>query len=273
MSFTPFDDTQIPTRDPEATSDGYDTSAIDYYRQGIEISTNRVRFIGTQPKIWSGELDGSTEVTTYGQSAGYVDCDANGLGVKFDDHSKFDPVAFVRAGNDYPGPLEFNNGVPEEYDAIIEPLTIPYRLPTNEGPYHVHDVHGTLEDGNDFDDQINRGSSRIRQFEDLREPPQVRPFLDEGGDTIGGIRRDPFISPVEREAIPFDDCLGLGPDKRLNTSTASIQSAARAGIFGGEEDMLPYAEKSACAGWSYYGLDAARYGTDSIAFGGWACGS
>lgn len=273
MSFTPFDDTQTPTRDSEPTTDGYDTSAVDYYRQGIEISTNRVRFLGTQPKIWSGELDGSTEVTTYGQYVGYVDCDANGLNVKFDDHSRFDPIAYLRAGNDYPGPLEFNDGPPQDYDAVLEPFTIPFRRPTNEGPYYAHDVHGTLEDGNDFDSLIVRGSSRIQQFEDLREPPQVRPFLDEGGDSIGGIRRDPYVSPVEKEIIPFDDSLSLSPDKRLGTSTALMLSAAQVGIFEGEEDMLPYAQKSACAGWSYYGPSQSRYGTDSITFGGWALGS
>lgn len=273
MSFTPFDDTQTPTRDPEPTTDGYDTSAVDYYRQGVEISTNRVRFLSTQPKIWSGELDGSTAVTTYGQFVGYVDCDANGLGVKFDDHSKFDPVAYLQAGNDYPGPLEFNDGIPQEEDAVLEPLTIPYRRPTNEGPYYAHDVHGTLEDGNDLDSLVTRGSSRVQQFEDLRDPPQVRPFLDEGGDSIGGIRRDSYISPVERELIPFDDSLGMGPDKRLNTSNAALLATSQEGILLGEEDILPYAQKSACAGWSYYGLDEARYGTDSIAFGGWARGS
>lgn len=273
MAFTPFDDTQTPRRDAEPTTDGYDTSAIDYYRQGVEITTNRVRFMGAQPKIWSGELDGATNVTTYGQFVGYVDSNAKELGGKFEDLPKFDPVAYISMGNDYPGPIEFNDGAPQANEAVIEPLTIPFRRPANEGPYYAHGVHGSLEDGNDFDSYIVRGSSRIQQFYDLRPTPQVRPFLDEGGDSFGGIRRDPYVSPVVKEIIPFDDANTFSPDKRLQTSEAAFLSAASAGIVTGEEDMLPYAQKSSAAGSTYYGLNAGQYGTDSIAFGGWARGS
>jgi hypothetical protein len=273
MAFTPFDDTQTPRRDPESTADGYDTSAIDFYRQGVEISTNRVRFLGAQPKIWSGEIDGSTNITTYGQFVGYVDCDANGLSGKFEDLPKFNPVAFISQGDSYPGPIELNDGTPQSTDAVMEPLTIPYRKPANEGPYYAHGVHGTLEDGNDFDSYVVRGSSRVRQFYDILPAPTSRPFLDEGGDSFGGIRRDPFISPVSRELIPFDDALTLSFDKQLQTSSSTFLTAARNGIEIGEESLLPYGQKSAPAGSLYYGLRSAEFGTDSITFGGWARGS
>lgn len=273
MAFTPFDDTQTPRRDPAPTGDGYDTSAIDFYRQGVEITTNRVRFIGIQPKLWSGELDGATNVTTYGQFVGYVDSDVRGLGGKFDDLPKFNPVAYITMGNSYPGPIDLNNGPPEQTDAVLEPLTIPFRRPTNEGPYYAHGVHGALEDGNDFDSYIIRGSSRVQQFIDRRSPPQVRPFLDEGGDTFAGIRRDPYVSPVTREIVPFDDALSLSFDKRLQTTNSTLLQTAHAGITTGEEDMLPNAQKSSAAGTTCYGLNAGQYGTDSIAFCGWARGS
>lgn len=272
MPFSPFDDTQNKPRGPRPTRNGYNTSGWDQYRQGVEIINDRFRFLGTQPKMWSGNTDGSVSVVTYGQPRGAIEENPIGLESKFLDLPRFDPVAYISMGVAYPVPIQFNEGPLQQNEAVLEPLAIPFRKHSNEGPFFAHAIRGELEDGNNFDSYVTRNTNRIEQFVDFAAPKTPRFFLDEGGDTFGGIRRDPFAADIERKFTPFDDTLPYSPEKRLQTSNSTIKDLVAASARIGD-GLLPYGKKSVPAGWSYYGLNAGQYGTDSIVFGGWARGS
>jgi hypothetical protein len=273
MGFTPFDDAQTVVVPVRATRNGYDTSGWDLYRQGVEISNNKFRFLGSQPKLWSGNTDGSTDIVTYGQALGSIDENTTNLGSKFLDIPRFNPVAYIELGQDYPAPILFNEGPSQKEEAVIEPLTIPFRLPTNEGPFYAHSVRGEMEDGNSFDSHITRATNRFEQFIELHPPMNIRFFLDEGGDYFGTVLRSPYIADIERKIVPFDDTLPYSPESKLQTTNGTIKNIIHEGAKQGEENLLPYGKKSAQAGFSYYGLNSGQYGTDSVAFGGWACGS
>lgn len=271
--FTPFDDTQTVVRGPRPTRNGYDTSSWDIYRQGMEITNDRFRFMGTQPKMWSGTTDGAISTQTYGQSQGTIESNASGLDAKFQDYTVFNPLAYISMGIEYPLPVSFNEGASQEKDAMIEPLAIPFRMHSNEGPVYAHAIRAEIEDGNNFDNISAKSSNRTEQFIELAEPRSARYFLDEGGGYFGNILLDPYISAIERKIAPFDDTLPYSAENRLTTTNVAIRRAIRDGQRLGEQDLLPYGKKSAPAGYSYYGTNAGQYGTDSVTFGGWALGS
>lgn len=272
MIYTPYDDTQAITRAPQPTENGYNTSGWDLYRQGVEISTNKMRFLGSQPKIWSGEITGYTSVVTYGQNPGTIQGNEFGLESKFEDKPKFSPVAFIELGVSYPLPITFNDGPSEEDEATIEPLTIPFKKPTNEGPYYAHAVRGACEDGN-LEGHIVKSSNPVEQFVDLRPFVDVRFFLDEGADYFGNIPKEPYVADVGYVAVPFDDTKSFSLSKKLTSTSPTIQQIALDGSETGEVGLLPYGKKSSCAGFGCYGLNAGQYGTDSVAFMGWGLGS
>lgn len=272
MRFSPFDDTQTHVRPPSPTENGYDTSGWDLYRQGIELSRDRFRFMGSQPKMWSGETTGFSTVVTYGQDPGTIEGNGVGLESKFEDIPEFNPVAFISLGVSYPLPIVFNNGPSEELEATIEPLTIPFKKPSNEGTYCAHTIRGSYEDGS-FGGHIIKSTNPIEQFIDLTNLTSTRFFLDEGGDSFGNVPRDPFVADVGMVPVPFDDTLLFSPENKLRTTNSVFHEIAREGFETGEVDLIPYGKKSASAGFSYYGLNAGQYGTDSITFAGWSLGS
>lgn len=272
MPFTPFDDQRFPVRAPRPTQNGYDTRSWDQYRQGVEIINDRFRFLGTQPKFWSGETTGFAEIATYGQTEGFIEGNAFALESKFKDTPKFDPVAYIAMGTNYPRPIEFNDGPQQQDDGSIEPLTIPFKKHSNEGPYYAHAIRGEVADGNNFDSYILRSSSRTEQFIDLAPPPESRFFLDEGGGYFGNVPIDGYKARIERKSIPFNETLPYNPREKLRTTNVTfLEIASKGGQT--ENGLLPAGKKSTCAGWSYYGLNAGQYGTDSIAFAGWSRGS
>ncbi len=272
MQFSPFDDTQTHTRSPQPTENGYDTSGWDLYRQGVEITTDRVRFLGSQPKIWSGEASGYSTIVTFGQNPGAIDGNAIGLESKFEDLPEFNPVAFLTLGVAYPLPITFNDGPSEETEATIEPLVIPFKKPTNEGPYYAHAIRASYEEGN-IEGHIVKSTNPVEQFVDLRISLDTRFFLDEGAGYFGNLPRDPYVADVGFTPTPFDDTLPYSPDNKLTTTDSVFHQVIRDGSETGEVNLLPYGKKSAAAGFSCYGLNAGQYGTDSVAFLGWSLGS
>lgn len=273
MSFTPFDDAQTVIYFPSPTRDGMDTSGWDLYREGVEITSDKFRFLGTQPKIWSGTTDGQIEIVTYGQSEGNIEDDPIGLGAKYKDLPRFDPVTFIILGPNYPMPLVFNDGPIQQNEAAIEPLTIPFKLKTNEGPFYAHAPRAELCEGNEFDSYVTKSSNRFEQFYEIPIPGNIKFFLDQGGSRFGTVNLDQFIADTERIIVPFDDAQTLSPENKLTTLNSFIKIFEHNGERLGEENFIPYGKKSANAGFNNYGLNAGQYGTDSLAYIGFARGS
>lgn len=268
----PFNDTQTVVRPPPPSRDGMDTTGWDAYRQGVEISQNKFRFMGTQPKLWSGEITGETSIVTYGQNPGTIQADSIGLAAKFEDTPGFNPVAYIVLGVAYPLPITLNDGPSAEFESCIEPLAIPFRKPTNEGPHYAHAFRGDFENGN-TEGYVIRSTNQIEQFVGFQSSRNNKFFLDEGGDYFGNIPREPYISDVGNEPIPFDDTLPYLLNAKLKTTNQVFNQVEKLGSEMGQDNISPYGKKSSSAGCVVYGLNAGEYGTDSIAFNGWGLGS
>lgn len=276
MSFTPFDDTLTPRRYPRATTSG-SSFPYDHLRQGIEITTAKYLYAGSQPKFWAGAnnfvgqtsandtLDHAIKIVTYGQALGFVDYDGHSI---FEDLPKYDPVSYITLGDDYPLPIVLNEGPMQQDEAIIEPFTIPFRLKTNEGPIYARSPGGELEDGNNFLD-LKRGANRIEQFIDLQDPLTPVYFLDLGQEEFGNIRIDGFVTGTQRLSYPFDDTQQEFVVATATTTDETFIATLKDLDINNDEDLRPYKKKSANAGFCYVG---SQMGTDSISFGGYIKG-
>jgi hypothetical protein len=199
-----------------------DTREIDAFRQGVEISTEAHRFKGFGAKIWSGNIKGYTIIRTLGQALSFTEYKND---KRFNDLLiKFDPVAFIELGEEYPYPLVFNEGPQQNKETSIQPFTIPFRngRDTNEAQETSHDVRGSLEDGNQSVLKLHGFTNRIQQFVPFYNSNQeYSPFLDEGetsfGQTVSGsITMSGYVNGNEVNIVPFDD---IGSKKLLSQLT------------------------------------------------------
>lgn len=271
--FTPFDDSQqiiyIPTN---SGSGGMDTSQIDQFRQGVEIKTNHDRFMSTQPKIWSGDFNHYVTYNPIGQARSFTEYENSQI---WGDLPEFNPILFIELGGDYPLPIVFNDGPQEEEETILEPITIPFRRNSIEGPFFAHRVAGQIEDGNNFD-TVFKNSNRTSQFWEYDEPVQQRLFLDEGqaiyGSISDGITTEGYVFGEERLIRAFDDT--TLDDIQQSTSASSDLMDVLLGIkMNLNDDFRPARSRSAGANTFIYGRDSYKYNTDSIAYIGKIRGS
>lgn len=272
--FTPYNDTDGPrvqeaVKTFEIGTQGYDTSQIDRFRQGVSMRTNEHVYETMQPKIWAGNLKHVTRVVTIGQARSFTEFFDTKL---FEEKPEFNPVWYIE-DPDYPFPIIFNDGPQEEEEAIIEPFTIPMRKKSIEGPFYPRTPKASLEDGNGFDD-LRGGTNRVEQFIDYAQPLDPRFFLDEGQEYFGGVNNgsiiiEGFTPVIIRNLDPFNDTKDESIVDRLETNDADFISAVKALDVDLSEDIREtFTRKSATAGGDVYGPDNAIYGTDSIAFRG-----
>jgi hypothetical protein len=293
LEFFPFDDSdpletkiQAITLSSTPTSGGMDTSATDGLRQGVEILNGRHLFKSNQPKIWAGNFEHATRITTFGQFRSWTEYQNS---ITWNDNIiEFDPVFFIAIGgkDNYPYPLYFNNGPQQGEEAAIEPLTIPFRLDQFkiEGAYPIHRPKGNIEDGN-TDFALPYANSRTFQFIPYNPAITQNPFLDAGQQYIGlgpivdDIIIEGYVDYVRRVIEPFDDTEDEEIVKQLEIDTSTVDGQdfiAQLKLLSIEldEDIRgDYTQKSAAAGYDVYGPEQARYGTDSVAYVGWMRGS
>ena len=268
-------------------SGGMNTSAIDGLRQGVEIRTNKHLFKSNQPKMWSGNFKHDTRITTFGQFRSWSEYQ-NDISY-YDNVIPFDPVLYLKSqknGMDtYPYPIYFNNGPQQGEEAVIEALTKPFRLLQSmaEGAYPIHRPKGNLEDGNP-DTNLPQGNSRVVQFIPYVSQLIADPFLESGQKYIGDgtienmIIVEGYVDFVRTIIEPFNDL-----DNEKIVDQISLEDTVGNAIFITElkkldinldEDLRQtYTQKSATAGYTVYGPNQARYGTDSVAYVGWSRGS
>lgn len=229
LSSTPFNDTDEPRVQQsiigfDLAEQGMDTRAIDPYRQGVSIRTAKHRFAGMQPKIGTDSPCHYAKVVTYGQTVSFTQFQDD---VKFTDKiGVFDTVGYMNNPIAYE-PIIFNDGLQENIEAQMEPLTIPSKMSnmSDSGPYIQRSVHGTLEDGNKSV-HLERGNSRIQQFIDYQVSTSREPFLDEGDQYFGSrfmanvadFTNDPFMLYQLSASFSgssllhyFNDSVGNGP--------------------------------------------------------------
>jgi len=282
FDYAPFDDggedkLSITVAVSQQSGSGYATTLIDPYRQGVEINTSHQLYLGMQPKLWSGNLKHNAKIGTYGQARSWTEYENTKI---FDDQViKFDNLAYVTSPETYPMPIYLNDGPQSEEEAIVEPFTIPFRKSPQEGARPARAPKGALEDGNAFDSPVG-ATNRVLQFIDYSPPLTPRVFLDEGQEYHGNgslddqIILEGFVSYVDRLGEPFNDTCDEQIVTQVESPDATFTAALKALRIELDEDIRgTYSQKSAAAGSTLYGPDMGRYGTDSIAFGGWVRGS
>jgi hypothetical protein len=268
-------------------SGGMDTSATDGLRQGSEIRTNKHLFKSNQPKMWSGNFKHATRITTFGQFRSWSEYQ-NDISY-YDNVIEFDPVLYITSQKNgfdsYPYPIYFNNGPQQAEEAVIEPLTKPFRLIQSvaEGAYPIHRPKGNLEDGNP-DLNLPQGNSRILQLIPYASQLISDPFLDLGQRYFGAgsiedmIVVEGYVDFIRTIIEPFND---LDDEKVVDqlaladtSQNALFISVLKKLDINLDEDLRQtYTQKSATAGYTIYGPNQARYGTDSVAYVGWSRGS
>ena len=285
--FTPFDESragaiQRAAYDSTITDrKGTDTSAIDSFRQGIELTSQAYRFKGLGAKIWAGNVEGYTTVRTFGQSPSFTDFEGT---IAFEELPRFDPVSYLILGPGYPLPIVFNEGPQQNDEPGLQPFTIPFRNAKQdiEGTEKARGIHASLEDGNQDLNHIDGRNSRVEQFIPFETAAVViEPFLDEGqeyyGSAVSGsIVIEGFLWEDEGIIAPYDDEGNQKLINRLNTTDAEMLRilSTTSCSFNVDDDLRgSYGHRSAPAGSDVYGLDSARAGTDSIAYRGMIRGS
>ena len=268
---------------------GMNTSAFDRLRQGVEMSVPKHVYGTTQPKLWAGNLHHRPyQYNPYGQMRSWTEY--QNTTQYYDNTIPFDPIYYIKSqenGNiSYPFPIYFNNGPQEGEEASIEPLTIPFRLQSTvgEGAFPIHRPKGNLEDGNSTPD-IPQSNNRVLQFIEYNAPLTSDPFLDAGQQYIGDgpieddIIIEGYVDFNLRLGDPFDDTETSELVDQLVVNTSSldgpdfIEQLKLLHINLYDDIRETYTQKSATAGYTVYGPDQARYGTDSVTFSGWSRGS
>jgi len=291
LEYTPFNDVDPVKAQADAISiytttgsGGMETTSTDGLRQGVEIRTNKHLFVSNQPKMWSGNFEHAVKITTLGQFRSWTEYTNSKLWN--DNVIEFSASLYIKDPNNYAYPIYFNNGPQQGEEAIVEPLTLPYRLNKSviEGAWPIHRPKGNLEDGNP-DTNLPQGNSRILQFIPYEEQLVHDPFLDAGQQYIGAgpideqIMIEGYVDYVRTVIAPFDDTRDeeivkqvvlLGDDP---TDSSYLQLLKSLDINLDEDLRQDYTQKSATAGYSVYGPNQSRYGTDSVAYVGWLRGS
>lgn len=269
---------------------GMNTTAFDKLRQGVEMRLPKHVYGGTQPKLWAGNLlQRPRTFLPYGEARTWTEYE--NTTEYYDNTIPFNPVQYIQSQNNnintYPFPIYFNDGPQEGQEAIMEPLTIPFRAATSyvEGAFPARRPKGNLEDGNPTPD-IPQSNNRVYQFIEYNSPLTPDPYLDAGQEYIGAgsiedaIIREGYVDFVLRLGDPFNDrekVISIVKELYIETSTPEGQAFASAILkldIGLDDDIRgSYTQKSATAGYDVYGPGQARYGTDSIAYSGWGRGS
>lgn len=284
--FQPFDENMVSTlgNGTSGLEDGKDTSEVDSYRQGVELTTTNHFFKSTQPKLWvggfntNGSIHHKNEFTFYGQDSSFVSFFED---TKFHDNLRnYEPVNYLNENYDYPFPILLNGGPQVQQQAVIEPFTIPFKQQTNEPvKTPARGIKGSVDGGQT--NPLTFGNYVVVGFVDLKDNSTPLYFYDFGeqnfGETFeGSIRIPGYVSPQIPLTKPFDDQSQETKLKEfsMQTSDALYQAISALKAYSDDDHgIIPNGKKSASAGSDVYGPGRAKYGTDSIAYIGTYRGS
>jgi hypothetical protein len=261
-----------------------DTSEIDGYRQGVEL-THQKHFDAGTVKIWAGEPGHILRRNRYGMDKNFRN------DPRFEELDYFKPVDFLKA-QDLDSPLNFNiitfpiitsdNDQIENYtfDGIIEPFTIRARASffSIDVPFEAHEVKASMMNGNTDSTWSSDQILTVHRY-DLKE--QIG-FLDQYADAV------PFPNEEDNESLsvlahtvavvgffrhdkpplsPFEDTRFVRNTQQKSVYDSDLSTALSL-MTGSTDNYVSNAirKRSAICGWDYD--TNVEVGTDSLAFGG-----
>ena len=259
----------------QTTTDGMNTSPVDMFRQGVEITNNKFRFMTTQPKFWAGNIKHWVAVEAIGAPGDFTHFDNTN---EFDDNKiaeKWNPVRHLDDSAD--SFMLFNEGYQQEFASSMAPLEIPGKSKRLSDPKRP--ITGMKQDGGLIIQQrVRLATKDISYFEMSRER-----FSDHGQGNMfvsGSLTIKPIyvqqwtddtfaVFPPYHDEIQTDS-LANPLIQQLTNASPSIISVLLSGsnLDLDESSEADFEFRSATAGNQYGDKTTARYGTDSIAFGG-----
>jgi hypothetical protein len=251
---------------PTTGVSGSDTSQIDHLRQGVEITTDKYRYLGVY-KIGAGENDHVLQTSVYGQPSEFE------VVVPFEDLTDFDPTTHIENKDAAMFPIVRNNATfldPERFGAFIEPLSVGARdflLQTTE--FAAHTIRAHLQDGNE--DTFGKVDT-IQSLINTKQHAQQRSMFVDTSDNVGSSGGSVMIAGEttndEKLVYAFDDSKS---HQRAFIATVvsqisgSLHVAVLAMTGSSTDEYVQKNELSMGKGFTY---DLCQLGTDSLAFGG-----
>lgn len=235
-----------------------DMSAVDYWRQGVELTQDKHFYQGMIAKIWSGEKNHQLKQQSFGELQDQLFPEQT----NFQEVSVYSPVSFISR----PQPTieriivgsvpQYDTNV---YDGIIEPLAV-RRAPqfSSAGtPVEAHAFCGNLESGNfnKFSNADNVSQKTQINQEHLGESA----FKDRTDISTGSL-----VPVYTRKVSPFSDVQLLN-GMQIPPTASNVLINALQNMSPATDGYVPNGYRVSSAGFTFqntYGL-----GADSIAYG------
>lgn len=204
MTIIPFLEGKNPKDTPIRTyaSNSMDTSDVDPFRQGVELTQNK-HFQQGIAKIWSGMPGHAVDLSQYGQRDDVVFPNQR----YFEEIAKFDPVLYL---TDYYSnqPVVIDAAVntnEQGFDGIIEPLSIRriISFTSIDVPFEAHSTKASLESGN-FDPF--RNADQIISKYKFSEVSLGNQWYEDNVDMTGDVPTNlGFWPTITTRLLGFDD--------------------------------------------------------------------
>jgi hypothetical protein len=278
--FKPFNDiqeTKLVENVLNQVSGGINTSEIDSYRQGVEITRVYYFFKGNGPKIWGGNIKHNgivsheKDLQIYGQTTDYTKFFGES---KFNDNLRnFESLNFLLENTSYPFPIILNDGPQQAEEASIEPFTIPFRKQGNEPIYGIaRKIKAFIDSGQN--NPYTNGTYLINQFINISQEGVLRKFYDFGEQHFGeiienSVKTPGYIPNTTTNFTPFNDETQKIKMKYVSLQATDPMYSVVSNLKSFKEDdngILPANKKSKSAGADVYGPKQSIYGTDNLSF-------
>jgi hypothetical protein len=258
-----------------------DTSQIATYKQGVELRHQSDWDAGVC-KIHAGEPGHVIPKRTFGQGITYRENIA-----EFEDVAPFDPTQYIALQSSdvydpanlsptkfaaWPVVLPDNDGAPDDFDGVIEPLSIRNvaSFSSIDSPFEAHAVYGEVCGGTA---NIRKATPQILSLDYFNPHPTPISFIDTA-DNLGNTVIVGYVNDDQTSLLPFTDQrlprgvpLSQTNDSQMNVAL-NLQDIdnATGHVAYSTDSYVRYNQVSAPCGFVYDSVQGV--GTDSIAFGG-----
>jgi len=254
--------------------DGIDSRPIDVFRQGVEITQQKFRFLSASPKIWSGNIKHWVDPNLIGQEVDFTHFDSSNEYVE-KESAKWDPVAHLYASPN--SVVLFNEGLQQQFRSSIDPFFIAGKKNS------IEDIKNPFtgiksENNSDIEQKMRQNSVYMSELENSRprfDDQGCGDILSIGFSTFKAIKTNIWTDKTIPIDTPYHDEVQTNDAsnpiiKQLTNPSNDIISALISNSNLDLDEMLEgsFEYRSATAGFVYSDSNSARYGTDSIAFGG-----
>lgn len=237
------------------------TSLIDGFRQGVEITRIKHFFAGTSPRIHAGEPGHVLKKNFYGADKNFLKQNY------YQELDYYDPIEYLLSNESVTYPIithDSNETENYNFNGVIEPFTIRAAAAffSIDIPFEAHSIKGLMMDGNT---DIMMSTSRILTVDDKNTKDKIPPWMDLI-DMMGTVKKIPtmaFFNDDKTYLNPFNDA---STKIQLSTNLSIDMNSAVLKMSPSTEEYISEGKISATCGWTYD--DVWSKGTDSIAFGG-----